>query len=330
MDPFNLTTMKYIVSILFFLCPILTISQTTYSIPNASIQPRFIFPIYFEEAGGHRDTLYLGYDSSSTGLSIGNNNYDDSAFGVKPIPIDTTSFYVLWGNELYKSFNPLRLKDSVYKTNVSPLTGSGSGAIFPFMDEIRMNNGVLPLKISWNKSLFYSDSLPFHSNPSTPRGQGRFGITFSNNEIETENGNIICQFWQYILVSDTTTLSICTAKDSMTISNLQGDSIPVDWGIFTFFIEAWSGINVGVEETDDHDLPYVIYPNPFRDNLTIVFNNERTFYSITITDLLGCLIYKAVNRIDATKVITEGLSKGVYIVELIIKNKIYKIKIIKQ
>lgn len=317
--------MKYFICFLFFINSVTLFCQPFYTIPNASVQPTFVFPIFFEEGNGQKDTLYLGYDSAATGMGV-TGTYDDTIYGVKPIPIDTNLFYVCWTNDLRKSFNPVVLKDSVYKTNVSKLIGSK----FPGAYDIRMNSGILPLKISWDKILFYNDSLPFIINPPAPIGQSRFNVTFSNNEVETENGNIICQNWPYIIVTDTTVSSYCTAQDSMTIINLFSDSIPVRWGNLSFYIHQWSGLNVDIDKNTTQNARSIIYPNPFDDNFTISLNNIKNSYSIKIINLLGNLVYKNENLQGDTRVFTESFDKGMYIVEAESEQLILRHKVIKQ
>ena len=180
--------MKYNLIIIFLIviCGINSIvnSQTIYSIPWAQTQPKFVFPIYFEEGNGHKDTLYLGYDSLANGYSINGNPNQDTIFGVKKVPIDTSKFYVTWSTTLFETSN--RLKDSVYKANVSNISSNH----FPNSQSIIFNNGNLPLKISWDKNLFYSDSLPFANSSPAPNAEGRFVINFNNDDQISENGFI--------------------------------------------------------------------------------------------------------------------------------------------
>ena len=53
-----------------------TVSAQQYQIPGAQQQPAWVFPMYFEDGFGYRDTVYLGYDPDAV-----------SSFGIINNPI---------------------------------------------------------------------------------------------------------------------------------------------------------------------------------------------------------------------------------------------------
>ncbi|MEN9521788.1 MAG: hypothetical protein RL065_165, partial [Bacteroidota bacterium] len=63
----------------------------TYTIPNASKQPAWVFPLWFENGDGQKDTVYIGYDiHADTWNGIG----PDTIFGEKWQVINFNKFNV--------------------------------------------------------------------------------------------------------------------------------------------------------------------------------------------------------------------------------------------
>lgn len=320
---------KFIFLFFFILNVTGAISQQVYTIPWASQQPKFVFPIYFEEGGGQKDTLYLGYDTSATGLGV-TGTLQDSVFGVKRIPIDTNLFYVCWADDLYKSYNPPTLEDNVYKANVSPLGADTHGeAFFPLAPEIFLNKGVLPLKISWDINSLYSDSMPFFTAPSLPKGEGRLTFFYSFSEYLKENGITFCNSADYLLITDSTVLAFCSAKDSVTVYNMNNISVPVNSGLLNFILKRWSGVLVDVPEQKYST--YNIYPNPFFDYLII---ESKLFIGndvkIIISDLYGKIKhFKYINASHSLKLDLNDLPEGFYLIEILSGINAVKFKVVK-
>ena len=155
--------MKYttILSTFCFLLFTITLYAQTYTIPGASQQPAWVFPIWFEDGAGQRDTIYIGHDPNA--ISGG----PDTIFGEKWIVYDTNKFCV---SADYKSVSGG--PDSILKVNIHLFNpDGGSGFIIEF------RNATWPLKMKFDVSLFYIDSLPFYQDslnyPDTlPRGYG--------------------------------------------------------------------------------------------------------------------------------------------------------------
>ena len=296
-------------------------AQPIYQIPWAQQQPKFVFPIYFEDGTGEKDTLYLGYDSLANGYSINSQPNHDTVFGVNLIKIDTTKFYVFWGGDFYDSLG--RLKERVFQANVSRLSAGHFSAL------ISLNNGDLPLKVSWDKSLLYSDSLPFPANNPFPRGQGRFIIDYGPDDKISENGFVMYYpAYYYALVTDTTIFSQCTVRDSLTISNYNNVPQSVASGNLHFSIESWTGLLTDVQIIKNESPE--IFPNPFVNYL---------YYSIPYTDceLRTIIIFDMVGKCQ--KIFTQhtsngyifldDLRSGYYLVQVSNCNLIYTKKIFK-
>jgi len=59
--------MKLSTTLLFLLFGCLSQCLAQYQIPGAQQQPAWVFPMYFEDGFGYRDTVYLGYDADARG-----------------------------------------------------------------------------------------------------------------------------------------------------------------------------------------------------------------------------------------------------------------------
>ena len=116
---------KRLVFIFFIL--IAYCSSAQYTIPWAQQQPAWIFPIYFEEGTGLKDTIYLGYDPAAKPiLGI------DTLFGEGFQVVDTSTFKAYF----VKCCDAI--PDSLIRAEVSG-EGYGPGYSISFV------NGVLPL-----------------------------------------------------------------------------------------------------------------------------------------------------------------------------------------
>ena len=62
----------------------------------------------------------------------------------------------------------------------------------------------------------------------------------------------------------------------------------------------------------------IIYPNPFDDKTTITFPNpDHTGYKLILTDITGKVVFMIDNLFDdRCELSREGLSKGLYLIEL--------------
>ena len=95
--------MKIRSTILFFLLTQYNylFSQNTYSISWASTQAKWIFPIFFEDAIGQKDTLYFGYDSRTLSFP----GQQDFRFGEQGFAVDTVALQVAVNNFPTPKFN---------------------------------------------------------------------------------------------------------------------------------------------------------------------------------------------------------------------------------
>ena len=88
-------------------------------------------------------------------------------------------------------------------------------------------------------------------------------------------------------------------------------------------------VNLGMNELADN-ATVTVYPNPFTDQTTISFSEEQKNTTITITDLVGKIIYT--NKANDTKQINVTLdtAPGIYFVSIVSEGKKRVLKLIKE
>jgi hypothetical protein len=308
--------MKKFISIFYFLILANYLhSQTIYTIPWATVQPKFVFPIYFEEGTGMRDTIYICYDSLAHPFTP---NIADTIFGQKLIYVDTTRFYVSIESNNFCNSAPLQC-DSQYKSTVSPLS-TGHFPISWFNFSFR--NGLLPLKISWDISTLYSDSLPFPLNPGLPRAQGRFNTLGSPFVKLSENGQVFDLSLPFnILLSDTGSPAL---RDSCTAYAIDGNPHHVeDIFVSTLFFERWTGFAASVE-SNEFTKGFKIFPNPC--NGILNFESKLLCESgiIKVCDLSGRIVFNMkISNLIGVNNLSLNLSEGAYIFNYSCANYIF-------
>ena len=57
----------FLLSLLLLLAMVKNTVAQTYTIPWAQQQPAWVFPLWFEDASGAKDTLYVCYDADAFG-----------------------------------------------------------------------------------------------------------------------------------------------------------------------------------------------------------------------------------------------------------------------
>ncbi len=264
--------MKKLLIPLLFAFPLIAHSQTIYTIPWATKQPKFVFPIFIEEGGGQRDTLYLGYDPNASVISFDTASQD---FGVVTTHVDTNMFYAKWYASLYCGASTICTE--VYKANICRLTALGT---FPSNVSIICNKGIMPLKFSWDNTLFYSDSLPFPSNIGAPRAWGRITGQYPFCG-QRENFVQIVDMGGFFIVSDTVCCVTGWASDSVTYYPLNGQTQSVNSGYIGFSIEAWnSPTNIESVLAENY-----FNISSFEKDITITCLKEEL--TISVYDLMG-------------------------------------------
>jgi len=275
-----------------------TVSAQQYQIPGAQQQPAWVLPLYFEDAEGSRDTVYMGYDQSAE-TSAGWPLYPDTSFGEVYVPADTVGFRVLFGT------NPWWFEaDSVLKVLVRPYIGQLT---------VTLMQARLPLTMRWDSQLFYSDSLPFPDQNPLPRMEAVLwpaGLTANLNDPEGET----CGPLEPIMLSDTSIIyPVCTFADSIVL-DAWGCQGCLFTGDFDLWFREWSGGWVSVEELTDKNRIH-LFPNPTTDMVRVQLPTATTA-SWELYDMQGKMVLHATFSRAPFTIDMGHLPLGVYLLRL--------------
>ncbi|MCY7409670.1 MAG: T9SS type A sorting domain-containing protein, partial [Chitinophagales bacterium] len=250
--------MKKLFYLLCFLVCVKFSAAQTYTVPGAQVQPAWVFPLWFEDGCGARDTLYFCYDSLA-GMGIG-----DTIFGVKKEVVDTTKFQAYYFCALGADLLAYRKLTTLDLWN---------GADICFI------NIQMPLIFRWDPKVFYSDSLPFPDQSPAPKAQGRvyFDLPMQVNG---------CSFESALMLTD-------TIKNPLYGSCYFTDSIYFGGSAATyvsFRVEQWTGLNVGINEPLFSGGQINIFPNPAYDKIHFEKLNPSENWQLEIYTVSGVLM----------------------------------------
>lgn len=262
-----------------------------YPIPGASQQATWVFPMFFEDALGNKDTIYLGYDGNYA------NNfgcYHDGYFGEQNV-----YYYAFDTNyNVFTCWEPyIGGHDSISKVNIL----SDLSILFT----VFVNNAKYPLKIKWDSSLLWSDSIPFPSVSGLPKAEALLDWYFGTN-LPT---NSSC-FFSNILITDTCNY-YCCASDSILFIDTDNTPGPID-SYFTISFRPWSGIIVGEEEVFENFV-FRIEPNLLNRNDEIKIQSTRHITQLRIFSVTGEL--KSEQKIRDNIFNVKNLTSGIYFIQ---------------
>ncbi|HLP51186.1 MAG TPA: T9SS type A sorting domain-containing protein [Chitinophagales bacterium] len=291
--------MKKIFLSFFVFCASIVCGQT-YQIPNATQQPAWVFPIWFEDANGKKDTLYYGYDptADSTLCCHGSFEYrkEDTNFGEawdSTFIVDST--FIFFDN-----------KNLVSNFNITRVQVNSEELWF----WLYFNRARTPFKLKWDAHLLYSDTLPYPSTLGTPVAQGQLSFP----ELwyrEPPNG------WSgpdmSLLITDAPLTNSMTVSDSAVFYGQQQDTSYYD-GYFTIRIDKYTGIfALSINATEKNTENWQVYPNPFTSHIEISSDKSRDL-ELKLFDTYGKLIETIPLQGITQTLNTENLPRGIYYV----------------
>lgn len=287
--------------------------------------PAWLFPIIFEEGTGQRDTIYLGYDDNALKYGIPSK---DTIFGEKYLPLDTSKFQVVW-EEI--------LGDKGIKVIVTPDSNFiGAG--------IQNYHSKFNLKMYWDKSLYYSDSLPFYRDSlnypdSLPKGLG--DVECDNVDPYYDNCMIAAQFPPFIIPADPegyfsdshfeicdfrppnlsdpwyAGASPCIATDSIVIfgdTSFQASTSPALMRL-RFLVWKYASQAIGINANKLPNPGVHINPNPLHFFTTIILNGFSMGSDLTLEvyDLYGRQVKSKFINSKTTYFYRGDLPNGIYL-----------------
>jgi hypothetical protein len=267
--------------------------------------PAWLFPIVFEEAGGERDTVYIGYDPDAVDFGIG----PDSVFGEYWLHPDTSSFFA------YIAYFDI---NNVTKAAVFNDTES-------FGANVDFHKGHMPLKMYFNVEFFYMDTLPFitiDSSESAPYAMGTMWCSdpdpaFNNcdNDIPyhlTDDPLGFFDLFPYVVMDSIVLAGLWTTP----AMSLNIDIIP--------YVSFTSIIDGNIHSSTELD----IYPNPSSKFIHIEQPASKP-YALWIYNSQGIEIAGNQALIATEETVRVSyLKTGLYFIRIIQANTIYLKKII--
>jgi hypothetical protein len=295
-------------------------AQTVYTIPGATLQPQWVFPIWFEDGDGKRDTLLYGLDT----LANSDNNFfnvSDTIFGERYTLRDTNKLcFAAGGNITIDSSDSSKYKLIRYNTlNYSttfeyhPLFGWYFFAL----------NVKLPLKIIFDVNTFTGANTPFaiSSSPlanNQKKGQMLVGCT-NLGPLEHYYSNVLsCSMWDAILVTDMPYNFQyswgCTTNDTLIIDRRNSLTSPKTNISMGFTFENWLGVPYGTDIIEK-DINQGFTVSNVNDKIVIktTLKGNKVF---NLFSLFGELKIKQNFNSEEIEISSANLATGCYIVRI--------------
>ncbi len=273
----------FLFGVFFFLKSAMVFSQT-YLIPGAIQQPAWVFPIFIEDAIGQKDTAYIGYDGTYGEIFT---CYDEGVFNEKKYKFDSIP--------------------GAFDTFVCPAFDSITNIDINYFQAKDYTLYVIyanyPLKLSWDSSVLYEDSLPFPSVSGLPKAE----VVLNWMLIPNQPNNPICYF-SPVLITDTCYNSFtCCQPDSMIFNDFLNQGIPIS-SSFNFTFRPWTGFVVDNPEINNIALD--IFPNPINPNSQLNIQSKTKVVSASISNISGSLIQSL--EIKDDKIQIPSINSGIY------------------
>lgn len=243
------------------------------SLATLAQTPEWSFHVAFEDATGSQDTVWLVWDSTAT-------DFFDPQLGDSAYQLQGSDFQVFFidGNNA---------ADTTKVIARSPFYNSISG-------EISAVNYVLPIKMTWDTTLYHIATNPKEINSGSLNGSYWF---FHNSQWNPTPYDL----HQYDLMT----------TDTATIYEQTLNTI---YFPFTMLLRHWTFVP-GVESIDEQ-LWFTVHPNPADDMLHIdcATNNAENEYWITTID--GRFVRTGVAYSNSFNISVQDLPAGLYTVTI--------------
>jgi hypothetical protein len=275
-------------------------------------KPAWLMPLYFEDATGAKDTVYIGYDSTASAAE----SDIDTVFDEGWIKVDTSKFNAfIW---IYPGYAPVGnyviTSDSVRKKDISR---------WPYPNaEIGFIKGKMPIILKWEDSLLNSPSLPFED--ISPRPRARIDFYCGNGE----PGYYNCPIEGHLTLTGYPTPDLQNICTDIVVFNGSGTYIPSDvlFNIYAFVVphNYQTIANSTIIQTQDID----VYPNPFNSYINIA-NPNNEHLEICLINTIGQLIYFTKNADSLLTIDLKNLKGGIYIIRITSSKSTYFKKVLK-
>jgi hypothetical protein len=277
-------------------------------------KPQWLMPLYFEDANGDKDTVYIGYDTAASDQV----SDIDTIFNEGWIKIDTTKFNVfLWG---YPGHTPegsyILTSDSVRKTDISSFP-------YPYAN-IGFTKGKMPIKLKWVDSLLHSPKLPFPD--ISPRPRARIDFYCSS----AEPGYCDCPIeYDPLTLTDYPTSDIkFPVTDSIIFEGSGNDYYSPHRALINIFAQVLPHNFILDAINEPENKYYSVFPNPFTDYFNIT-NPYFEKLDITLLTTAGQTIFHTITSQSLLTINSSSLKEGIYFLRISTFKRFYTNKLIK-
>ncbi|MBA3647531.1 MAG: T9SS type A sorting domain-containing protein [Chitinophagales bacterium] len=296
--------MKNTIFLFSFIFLVKNLLAQVYAVPDAQIQPAWVFPFWFEDGDGFKDTIYYCYQPGADNFDYGNGR--DTIYGEVLKPVDTSVF------------NMFFYKNRTLAQKVRVVSGLPAGGISPIYAR-------LPLTIKWDKNLFYDSILL--TIPVTDRlPYPLFQIDVRCGDFDPHYNNCPSSYPLVFVPEDP--IGCCPNGffiDSFTfVGDTQGPQSYLGTDFSLIFSEMH--IPLGISIIQKNDSPNV-YPNPTTETLHIdlpVYIARCQIYNSK-----GKLVKSLLTSDKKTEIDVSEFSPGIYLVQFFDYYRYYSTKFIK-
>jgi len=273
---------------------------------SAQTTPQWSIPLYFEDANGHLDTIYIGYDPTADELNAFDSEFEEYLW------IDTTKFNVVMNR--FGTYSP---ETGQYNGDSAKIIEISSSITFGAF--INFVKGEMPIKMTWDMDLFYNTDLPFPDISPLP-----IGVAFIYCGAG-EPGYVNCPSAfddDPLVMTDQTNINYSYPIESPHIFDGSGEP-PYNepevalGGQFQLVFTAYNTHTEIVEITNGINI--VIAPNPCQNFLNI--HSQIAYERIELFNAVGNLIYESNSSGYDHIINTSAISSGVYFLYILIDGK---------
>ena len=308
---FNTRIMKH-----KFLLLVIFVSMTIMLTAQKYVDPQWQIPLYFEDATGAKDTVWLGYDPNAGEYG----EVIDPQFGESWEWIDTSQFNVYF-------FQKGGHADSVRKRDINSYNGIINSQLY-------FTHGQLPVTVKWEEDSLNSPYLPEFYPDISPRPKARIDMVFY--QLPYVDCDLCIDCYPDMILTGYTNVNFpyctCVISDSLVFKALENPVSECDeLAEMVGYIEP---IAIAPHDYDYTEIPdnretdLFIYPNPVIDKLTIENVNNKNV-EILIYNLLGKLVFRQNFADNKILIDFADFCNGIYLVKIINGNKIKTYKIYK-
>ncbi len=270
--------------------------------------PEFLMPLWFEDAVGNKDTIWVGGDEAASSVQLLDTQFGeeeitvpfDHIFEVRAVNWDGAS---PWGGGYVFS-----------KTIISDKEGSlchvfGGIGIF-------IHAQFWPVKVTWDSVLLHSNPAPCNYNTILTPNKSVWTIP---NWYEAEN--IYCMSPVSHLSLDYNYPNLSPINQLWTEYEISGSGVDTIWGYWlTSHIDAPHCLTTLPTEEVLSASEIQLYPNPAGNWLQIEVDDSIEITNYEIYDVNGKIVYAGIYN---STLEIESLQKGVYV--LLLKDKFNKL-----